>query len=172
MSAVPDRDLHERRSFGGELIEVVRRPPLAAALGLQPHPEGGWYRRTWTSPVTAPAPGGRGARPTATVILFALPAGEVSAWHRVTSPEVWVWNGLGPVRLELGGSGPVPVTAPDAAPDSCGTRLLDAPARGGEVQVVVPGDVWQRTLPSDVDALVTCLVSPGFDPADFTLAGG
>ena len=27
------------------------RPPLAEALDLRPHPEGGWYRQTWASPV-------------------------------------------------------------------------------------------------------------------------
>jgi predicted cupin superfamily sugar epimerase len=28
----------------------VTRPPTAVRLRLEPHPEGGWYRRTWTSP--------------------------------------------------------------------------------------------------------------------------
>jgi len=35
-----------------------------------------------------------------------------------------------------------------------------------------PAGVWQRTVPSDADALVSCLVSPGFDFADFELAAG
>ncbi|WP_230487361.1 cupin domain-containing protein [Nocardioides anomalus] len=30
--------------------------------------------------------------------------------------------------------------------------------------------MWQRTVPHDDDALVSCLVSPGFDFADFELA--
>ena len=34
----------------------------------------------------------------------------------------------------------------------------------------MPAGVWQRTVPSDADALVSCLVSPGFDFADFELA--
>jgi predicted cupin superfamily sugar epimerase len=37
-------------------------------------------------------------------------------------------------------------------------------------QALVPAGVWQRTIPNATDALVTCLVSPGFDFADFTLA--
>ena len=57
------------------------KPPLAAALDLEPHPEGGWYRRTWRSPVDVTLPDGR-VRPTATLIYFLLPAGESSAWHR------------------------------------------------------------------------------------------
>jgi uncharacterized protein len=33
------------------------RPPLAERLDLEPHPEGGWYRQTWRSPVTFLPPG-------------------------------------------------------------------------------------------------------------------
>jgi len=39
-------------------------------------------------------------------------------------------------------------------------------------QAVVPAHVWQRTVPGPADALVSCLVSPGFDFADFELADG
>jgi predicted cupin superfamily sugar epimerase len=34
---------------------------------------------------------------------------------------------------------------------------------------MIPANVWQRTLPGDVEALVSCVVSPGFDFADFSL---
>ena len=132
------------------------RPPLAAALDLQPHPEGGWYRQTWASPVTVALPDGR-VRPTATLIYFLLPAGESSAWHRVASDEVWLVH-TGSVRLELGGDGPAP-----GEPEPV---VLD----GKQPQVLVPAGVWQRTVPSETDALVSCLVSPGFDFADFELA--
>ena len=43
-------------------------------------------------------------------------------------------------------------------------------AAGQRTQSLVPAGEWQRTLPSDGDALVSCLVSPGFDFADFDLA--
>jgi predicted cupin superfamily sugar epimerase len=67
----------------------VTRPALAEALDLEPHPEGGWYRRTWASPVSVTLPDGR-VRRTATLIHFLLPAGESSAWHRVSSDELWI----------------------------------------------------------------------------------
>lgn len=67
----------------------MTRPALAEALDLEPHPEGGWYRRTWASPVSVTLPDGR-VRPTATLIHFLLPAGESSAWHRVSSDELWI----------------------------------------------------------------------------------
>ncbi len=135
------------------------RPPLADVLGLAPHPEGGWYRQTWVSPETVTLPDGR-IRPTATLIYFLLPAGESSAWHRVASDEIWLAH-TGTVTLELGGSGPAPA-------DEVATLAVDAAAPQG----VVPAGVWQRTVPADADALVSCLVSPGFDFADFELAAG
>lgn len=130
------------------------RPPLAELLDLQPHPEGGWYRRTWRATERVRTSDGRD-RATATLILFLLQAGESSAWHRVASDEIWIAQ-IGVVALELGGTGPAPV--PDVI-EMLGTDL----ATGELPQVVVPAGVWQRTLPSDADALVSCVVSPGFD---------
>jgi predicted cupin superfamily sugar epimerase len=132
------------------------RPPLADSLDLAPHPEGGWFRQTWASPVTVTLPDGR-VRPTATLIYFLLPAGESSAWHRVSSDEVWLAH-TGEVRLELGGAGSGPTAG-------------EAVVVGAEhPQALVPAGVWQRTLPGEADALVSCLVSPGFDFDDFELA--
>ncbi|NUO33691.1 MAG: cupin domain-containing protein [Dermatophilaceae bacterium] len=136
------------------------RPPLADLLDLQPHPEGGWYRQTWVAPETVTLPDGR-TRATATLIHFLLPAGESSAWHRVASDEVWIAH-TGAVVLELGGDG--------AAPEGVAQSVVGLDLAGGEVaQVVVPAGVWQRTVPGDADALVSCLVSPGFDFEDFEL---
>ncbi|MET0590805.1 MAG: cupin domain-containing protein [Naasia sp.] len=156
--------LYERRTVEGELIETLPRPALAETLDLLPHPEGGWYRRTWTSParVAVDTPAGGAARPAATLILFLLPPGEASAWHKVVSSEIWIWNGPDPVRLQFGGDGDSPID---------GEIVTLGDARAGHLpQAVVDGGVWQRTLPGDGESLVSCMVSPGFDFADFTLA--
>jgi uncharacterized protein len=137
-------------------------PPLAVSLGLEPHPEGGWYRQTWVSPVPVTLPDGR-VRPTATLIHFLLAAGESSAWHRVASDELWLAH-TGSVSLQLGGAGPAPEPAAGIV---VGTDV----GAGQQPQALVPARVWQRTLPGDRDALVSCLVSPGFDFADFELLG-
>ncbi|KRF22442.1 cupin domain-containing protein [Phycicoccus sp. Soil802] len=136
------------------------KPPLAEALDLEPHPEGGWYRQTWVSPATVELADGR-TRSAATLIYFLLPAGAESAWHRVASDELWLAH-TGVVTLELGGSD----TAP-APTDQCQRRTL---AVSGDAQVLVPAGHWQRTVATDHDALVSCLVSPGFDFEDFELA--
>jgi uncharacterized protein len=133
---------------------------LAELLGLRPHPEGGWYRQTWRSEETVTLPDGR-VRPTGTLIHFLLAAGEQSAWHRVRSDEVWLAH-VGTVVLELGGDRERPV------PGRQVTLGIDV-AQGQDTQAVVPAGVWQRTRPGAADALVSCLVSPGFDFADFEL---
>lgn len=145
-----------RRAVDGTVLEELEVPERAAVLGLEPHPEGGWYRRTWASPASVDV--GRGPRPAATLILFLLPPGEASAWHTVTSDELWLWHGPDPLVLELGGSGERPGEAPDRI-------RLDL----GNPQALVPAGVWQRTRPSAGETLVSCAVSPGFDFADFAL---
>jgi predicted cupin superfamily sugar epimerase/tRNA(Arg) A34 adenosine deaminase TadA len=152
------RDLHHRaaRRTAGATGDDV--PPLARRLGLQPHPEGGWYRQTWHAATDVTLPDGR-TRATATLIWFLLPAGASSAWHRVASEEVWLAH-EGMVRLQLGGDGSTPA---EGAAYDVGT------GPGQAALAVVPAGHWQRTLPGEADALVRCLVSPGFDFADFEL---
>ena len=139
----------------------AQTPATAAALGLEPHPEGGWYRRTYTSPTPVETPGG--TRPTATLIHFYLDPGEASAWHVVSSDEIWLWHGPGTLRIQLGGTGD--------APDETGpTHVLGTPSSDATAQVLVPAGVWQRTLPEAEGVLVSCLVSPGFTFDDWKLA--
>ena len=96
------------------------------------------------------------------MIHFLLHAGESSAWHQVASEEVWLAH-TGTVTLEVGGDDDRPTSGP--------TTTLGTDLDGGEVaQFVVPAGVWQRTVPGPTDALVSCIVSPGFDFADFELA--
>ena len=66
---------------------------LIARLGLEPHPEGGWYRETFRQP--APNQG----RGLATAILFLLDLGQSSHWHRVDAAELWLWHAGSPLRL-------------------------------------------------------------------------
>ena len=138
----------------------MSRPDLAATLDLSPHPEGGWYRRLWTSPVTVEAP--YGTRPSATAILYLFDA--PGRWHRVRSAELWFLH-RGAAELVLGGDGDAPGTED--------VRRLGLP--GSAVppalpQLEVPAGVWQRASPLGTEpVLVSCVVSPGFDFADFEL---
>jgi len=122
----------------------VTRPAVAERLDLRPHPEGGWFRRTWTSPATTEA--GRAA---ATAILFLLTPGERSAPHVVNADELWLWHGPGTLALLIGSE-----------------RTLLGP---GQPQVLVPAGARQATEPVDDEVLVSCVVSPGFEWSGFRL---
>jgi uncharacterized protein len=142
---------------------MTDRPPLAELLDLQPHPEGGWFRETWRSAVIFRPAGYDGERSAATAIYFLLCPGEESAWHVVRSDELWLWHSGGSLLLRLGGAGP------DPGPESAVILGADVSA-GEQPQARVPGGVWQRAAPAGTEpVLVSCVVAPGFDFADFRL---
>jgi predicted cupin superfamily sugar epimerase len=92
-----------------------------------------------------------------------VPATERSAWHRVRSAELWLWHRGGALTLRLGGDG-------DAPADATELRLGPDVAAGEHPQLLVPAGVWQSAWPADAEeVLVSCVVVPGFDFADFTL---
>jgi predicted cupin superfamily sugar epimerase len=154
---------YARRDPDGRFVSFEPRGATAEALDLLPHPEGGWYRRTWESATPVSPPGYGGQRPTGTAIYFLLQPGETSRWHRVRSDELYLWHRGGPLSLTLGGRAPIP-----AAP----TPTLVGPdlAAGQRPQLLIPGGTWQTAVPAGTDeVLVSCVVSPGFDFADFSV---
>lgn len=142
-----------------------QRPATARRLGLAPHPEGGWFRRTWTG--TRPVATSGGVRPAATCIHYLLVPGETSEWHVVTSDEIWMWHGPGTLDIVLGGESAQPAASADLTRFTLGPD----PEAGHVAQVIVPGGTWQSAhLTSDDEVLLSCIVSPGFDFADWRLA--
>ncbi len=129
--------------------EIVER------LGLQPHPEGGFYRETFR----APAPdGGRGA---STAIYYLLREGDVSAWHRVVDADE-VWHHYAGTSLEL-------ILSADGQ-ERRFVRLGADLAAGERPQAVVPAGVWQAARPLGGWVLVGCTVAPAFEFAGFEMA--
>jgi len=131
---------------------------VVQALGLSPHPEGGYYRETFRASLALPAP--QGLRAASTAIYFLLPAGSFSALHRVRSDETWHHYDGDPVELyTIRDDGAAQVV-----------RLGNDLARGDRPQVVVPAGMWQAAVPvGDRFALCGCTVAPGFDFADFEM---
>jgi predicted cupin superfamily sugar epimerase len=126
---------------------------MIAALGLTRHPEGGFYRETFRAP-DAP----RGA---STSILFLLPAGERSRWHRVDADEHWLFHDGAALELLI-------------ADPASGARerivLGRDVARGERPQAVVPRGWWQAARPLGDWTLVGCVVAPAFEFARFEMA--
>ncbi|MEI7544665.1 MAG: cupin domain-containing protein [Mycobacteriaceae bacterium] len=141
-----------------EIPEWVRR------LDLAPHPEGGLFRETWRSDLTLEPPTlpshYDGPRAAGTAILFALLPGQESAWHTVRSAELWLHHRGSPVALEFG-----------PGRDSAKTVLLGSDIEAGQhPQLLVPAGHWQRARTHGAEpSLVSCVVVPGFDFADFDL---
>jgi len=157
-------------------------------LQLQPHPEGGWYRETYRSPMPIefvsphltpnPSPWkGEGSqsgapslrefssertRSVATAIYFLLERDQFSALHRIKSDELW--------HFYAGSSLAVEGILADSTPRTW--RLGLDLAAGDVPQAVVPSGVWfgAELIDKTAYALVGCTVSPGFDFADFELA--
>lgn len=149
---------------------MTELPDWARGLDLSPHPEGGWFRETWRSELTvaqsALPPEYTGPRNAGTAILFLLMPGQQSAWHTVRSAELWMYHRGSPLLLEVG-------TEPNSPqPDRAATLVLGGDIMAGEQpQLLVPPGHWQRARPRDDEpTLVTCVVVPGFDFADFALA--
>lgn len=128
---------------------------VIATLGLQPHPEGGWFAETWRD---APADGSRGA---GTAIYFLLEADQVSHWHRIDAVETWHHYAGGPLDL---------LVAPDANGPVTTTRLGPDLAGGQRPQGLVPAGAWQAARPVAGPVLVGCTVAPAFEFARFELA--
>ena len=129
---------------------------IVEALGMLPHPEGGWYAETWR----AEAPSGAG-RPSGSAILFLLAAGHRSHWHRLDADEVWQYSGGDPVELSVWAEGDPGVTVHRLGPVEHGRA---------DVQAVVPAGAWQTATSLGAWTLVGCIVTPAFEFEGFELA--
>jgi len=128
---------------------------MIETLGLQPHPEGGWFAETWRGDP------GAGGRSSGTAIHFLLEAGQRSHWHRVDAVETWLWHAGSPLTLSIAERDEGPVR----------TIRLGGDVLGGEQpQGLVPMGAWQAATADTGWALVSCVVVPGFDFAGFALA--
>jgi predicted cupin superfamily sugar epimerase len=165
MHATPNADAVRKedvRTGPGPIVDdshASRCRRARESTALVPHPEGGFYRETWRSPV---ALGGlpRGPRPASTAIYFLLPAGTFSAFHRVASDEAWHHYDGDPLDLH---------TIDDGGTHAV-VRLGRDFARDERPQHVVPAGTWQAAVPrGERYTLVGCTVAPGFDFADFEM---
>lgn len=128
---------------------------LIDSLRLEPHPEGGWYRRTWV------AESDGDERPSGSAILYLLLEGEVSAPHRIDATEIWHFYAGDPLSLRL------------EWPDGTIKEHMMGPVmdEGQESQVVVPAGVWQSAHPLGQFSLMGATVSPAFLFEGFELRG-
>src|SRR5215475_6654099 len=110
-----------------------RARELIERLALEPHREGGFFRRTYSAKLAVEPDDGRGQRPALTTIYFLLVDQGISRWHRVLSDEAWHWYEGAPLDLFI-----APADGGDIASHRLGP-LSDAVAP----QHVVSAGCWQ-----------------------------
>ncbi|AMP39678.1 cupin domain-containing protein [Ralstonia solanacearum] len=137
---------------------------LIDRLGLQPHPEGGFYRETYRSEERVHRGVPAVERAACTAIYYLLAEDAYSAWHRIQSDELWHFHagdGLNVYVLEADGA----VTT-----HRLGPALEDEQAA---YQAMVPAGRWfaaERVAGAHGYTLVGCTVAPGFEFSEFALA--
>lgn len=134
-----------------------RAARLAKKLGLEEHPEGGYFKQTYRSGTMVNVEGYDGPRNIATAIYYMLAGNQFSAFHMINSDEIW--------HHYAGGS----VTLYAIARDGKLSKIKIG--RGGTPQAVIKAGTW---LAGALDSkrsycLLGCTMSPGFHYRDWEL---
>ena len=130
-----------------------RAVELIDLLQLQAHPEGGYYRRLYESSECLPS-----GRLLASAIVFLLPAGQVSRWHRVDADELWHFYEGAPLELLIADT-----------PAAIERQLLGPVSADQLPQRLVRAQAWQAARTQGDFSLVGCTLAPGFEFAGFAL---
>lgn len=124
------------------------------------HPEGGSYKETYRSQDKFEPTNFNGSRSISTSILFLLEKGEVSAFHKIRSDELWYFHMGSPLEIiEITPTGELIKT-------TLGTNL----SKGDALQYSVKAGHWFASHSLGLFSLVSCSVAPGFDFEDFEMA--
>ncbi len=134
-------------------------------LGLEPHPEGGFYSQTYRAEGSIAScclpKEMQGSRAYSTAIYFLLHGKQSSALHRIRSDEIWHFYTGASLTLHC-----------FTETGEYSTLKLGPDFEYGEVyQAEVPAGCWfgaTVNVPSSY-SLVGCTVAPGFDFQDFEL---
>ena len=125
-------------------------------LGLLPHPEGGFYKETYRSFEKTAFP----ERSLCTCIYFLLTSENVSRFHRIKSDEHWFYHAGSPLTVHM-------LTEKGHEQLPIGTNL----EAGQTPFATVPKNtIFGSSVQAENSySLVSCVVAPGFDFADFEL---
>ena len=131
-------------------------------LKLIRHPEGGFYRETYRCDHVIVNDRNED-RNLSTVIYYFLEDEDKSRFHRIQSDELWFFHLGEPLEIIL-----------------IERKQLTTITLGNDIeqdefpQVRIPANTWFAAQVKNAKgfSLVSCVVSPGFDFADFELAKG
>lgn len=127
-------------------------------LGLQSHPEGGYFIQTYASDQTMKSNGGNQV-PVYTTIYFILKHDNPSNFHRIQSDELWFYHDGNPLTVHC--------IYPDGKYEAI--KLGKDFSHGEKLHYMVPrGTIFGSSVDHDY-SLVSCQVSPGFSFDEFEL---
>jgi predicted cupin superfamily sugar epimerase len=126
------------------------------ALGLQPHPEGGFYKEVYRSEETIVG----GERNLMTSIYFLLTSENVSKFHRIKSDELWFHHAGSPLIVHT-------LDENGHHEHVVGSDF----EKNMKPQFMVPKNTifGSTVMEENSFSLVSCVVAPGFDFRDFEL---
>ncbi len=134
-------------------FENMSAEDVAKHLNLSPHPEGGWFRRTYRHADEL------AGRPIASAIYYLITGDRRSHWHRLDADELWHWYGGASLELWLSGH------------RTTESSIILGPnlTKNEEPQRLVPKGMWQCCTSLGDWTLVGCTVSPAFSFAGFEM---
>lgn len=134
---------------------MIAYESIIEKYNLVPHPEGGWFKRTYTSSQVLNT--ARGERICGSSILYYLDKGEKSRLHFLDSDEVWYFHYGSSLRMHLFFEG-----------QYLDVVLGNSLIRGELIQYTVPrGTVFGAELVENKGSLLSCFVCPCFCDEDF-----
>lgn len=130
-------------------------------LDMTAHPEGGYYKQSFVSDEKITTTNHPQERNLYTSIYFLLQSHDISHFHRLKSDELWYFHAGEAVTVHI----------LDAKGNYRAEKLGLDIAAGERPQVLVEkGSIFGSTIEAkEAFSLVGCMVSPGFDFADFEL---
>ena len=140
---------------------------IISMLGLKQHPEGGFYKRIYTSDdmvTTVNPPCSKIERPCSTSIYYLLKQDDFSAWHRLKSDEQWHHYEGNPVTIYA-----IDPNTRELLHYELGS-ILDHKSP----HVLIKRGFWFSAQSIGTEngsfSFVGCTVTPGFDFDDYELA--
>jgi uncharacterized protein len=130
---------------------------LVKKLGLEEHPEGGYFKETYRAKTLVNVQGREDMRNIATAIYYMLADNQFSAFHRIRSDEIWHYYAGSSITLY--------------AINDEGKFAKIRIGRGEAHQTVMKAGTWfAASLNRKYSyCLLGCTLSPGFDHRDWEL---
>jgi predicted cupin superfamily sugar epimerase len=135
-----------------------RATELLRLLALEPHVEGGHYRRIYESATKIAFGNEARSRATATSIYYLLAACEISRWHSVDADELWHWYEGESIEL----------LRFDPRDGQLTRHKLGPVSHDSAPVFVVPAGCWQAARPLGAYALTGGTVAPGYEWRGFS----